>query len=257
MKQSRHWLIRVRPLELAELLKRLLRIRRRAVEVDGVRMWIDPVSNFGSRVLAEGTYEPPLSECLRQLLRPGDTFCDVGANEGWFSILAAKAVGPAGRVIAIEPQARLWPVILENASLNRVSNLMLQPFAISAREGEGHINLYPSLNTGASSVGSARRRFERSQRVSFLPVSRLLEGAGVSSVALMKIDIEGFELEALRSAGDHLGSTIRRIVVETHDAQLAARGESAEQVAALLKARGYHPRPVAGVDVWELGCAAS
>lgn len=257
MKDGRHWLIRVRPLELAELLKRVLRIRRRVVEVDGLRLWVDPVSNFGSRVIAEGTYEPPLSECLRQLLQPGDTFCDVGANEGWFSILASKAVGPGGRVIAVEPQARLWPVILENASLNRVSNVTLQPFAIATNEGEGQINLYPSLNTGASAIGSARRRFERSQRVSFLPIATLLEGAGVSSVAVMKIDIEGFELEALRSAGDHLGSTIRRLVVETHDAQLAARGESADQVVSLLRSRGYTARRVAGVDVWELASVSA
>jgi len=253
---GRHWLTRLRPLELAEFLKWVLRIRRQVIEVDGLRVWVDPASNVGSRLLAEGCYEAPLSECVTRLLQPGDTFCDVGANEGWFSILASKSVGPAGRVIAIEPQARLWPVILENTSLNRAANVTLQPFATAAQEGEADIRLYPSVNTGASSLGGAKRRCETMQRVSVLTLARLIEGAGLARIDLMKIDVEGFELEALRGAGDHLGTTIRRIVVEIHDAQLAARGESVDHVKALLTGRGYRTRTVAGVEVWELDSAA-
>lgn len=253
MKDNRHWLIRVRPLELAEFLKRLLRIRRQIIEVDGLRVSVDPASNVGSRLLVERSYEPPLTSCVAGLLRPGDTFCDVGANEGWFSLVAARAVGPSGRVIAVEPQARLWPVILDNASLNRFANITLQPFATSADEAEGQMNLYPSVNTGASGLGGSRRRFEQVQRVSLLPLARLLEGAGVARVNLMKIDVEGFELEALRGAGDHLGSTIRRLVVEIHPPLLEARGESEEQVRKLLAERGYRRETVEGVEVWGLG----
>jgi len=114
---KRHWLTRLRPLELAECLKKALRIRRYEIEEEGLRVWIDPVSNVGSRLLAEGTYEKKLTEALPHLLGPNLTFYDVGANEGWFSLVAARIVGPSGRVIAVEPQERLWPVILHNASL--------------------------------------------------------------------------------------------------------------------------------------------
>lgn len=253
---ERHWLTRLRPLELAEFLKWALRIRRRVIEVDGLRVWIDPASNVGSRLLAEGTYERILTGALPQILGPGGVFYDIGANEGWFSITAARLVGLTGRVVAVEPQERLWPVILQNASLNHMANVCLQPFAIGLHEGEAQIHLYPSVNTGASALGGSKRRFEQNQRVSLVPLARLIEGAGVSRIDLMKVDIEGFELEALRSAGDHLGSTIRCVVVETHAAQLASRGESPEQLFALLMSRGYHHRRLAGVDVWELGVQA-
>ncbi len=250
---KRHWLTKVRPLEAAEFLKKVLRIQRHELVVDGLRLWIDPASNVGSRLLAEGIYERVLTEAFPHLLEPGGVFYDIGANEGWFSLIAARLVGPAGRVIAVEPQERLWPVILQNASLNRMANIYLQPFAIAVDESESEIHLYPSVNTGASSLGGTKRRFEQSQRVSLVPLARLIEGSGVTRIDLMKIDVEGFELEVLRSAGDHLGRTIRHLVVETHESQLAARGESSAQVFALLRERGYVGRQVGGVDYWELG----
>jgi FkbM family methyltransferase len=194
---TRHWLTRLRPLELAEFLKKILRIHRYEIEAEGLRVWIDPVSNVGSRLLAEGTYEKKLTDALSHLLGPNLTFYDVGANEGWFSLIAARIVGPGGRIVAVEPQERLWPVILQNASLNHFANINLQPFAIANQEGETTIKLYPSVNTGASGLGSDKRRFERLQRVTLLPLARLIEGSGLTKIDLMKFDVEGYELEVL------------------------------------------------------------
>lgn len=214
-------------------------------------MWVDPASNFGSRLIAEGSYEPELTQVCRILLRDGDTFFDVGSNEGWFSMVACQSVGPTGRVFTVEPQERLWPVILENASLNHFANLMLLPFGVAQMEGVVSMNLYPSLNSGSSNFGSGKRRFDKIQRVTVMPLEKLIDQSGAARIDLMKIDIEGFELEALRSAGRHLGSTIRRLVVEIHPPLLKARGETEEQVRDLLAERGYRHRHVAGVDVWE------
>jgi hypothetical protein len=84
---------RVRPLELAALLKRLLRIRRLETEAQGTKLWVDPASNFGTRVLHEGVYEQELTQALQTLLKPGQTFVDVGANEGWFTVLVGVRFG--------------------------------------------------------------------------------------------------------------------------------------------------------------------
>jgi len=251
--KKRHWLISVRPIELAVLLKALLFIKRQQVETGSLQMWVDPVSNFGSRILAEGAYEATLTAVFRHVLRPGDTVFDVGANEGWFSMVACQCVGPTGRVLAVEPQERLWPVILENASLNHLANLSLLPFGVSREEGVVSMNLYPTLNSGSSNFSAKKRRFDKVQRVTVMPLENLIDQSGVDRIDLMKIDIEGFELEALRSAGRHLGSTIRRLVVEIHPPLLQARGESEQEVRALLAERSYRSRLVEGVEVWELG----
>jgi len=84
------WLTRMRPLELGIFLKWLLRVRRLETEAQGIKLWVDPASNFGKRVLREGNYESELTAAVGELLQPGQTFVDVGANEGWFSMLAAN-----------------------------------------------------------------------------------------------------------------------------------------------------------------------
>ena len=246
------WLTNMRPLELGIFMKWLLRVRRLETEVQGIKLWVDPASNFGKRVLREGNYEADLTSVFGKLLQPGQTFVDVGANEGWFSMLAAKSVGVSGRVLACEPQERLWPVITKNIFLNSFANVQLLPFAVSEQPGEAVINLYPSVNTGSSNISTTKRRWETQQRIKLLPLTDLLTSLQGRDVDLMKVDVEGFEHKVLLSAGKHLGSTIKRLVVELHPAQLEALGSSEADVTRLLESRGYAKRVVAGVDVWEL-----
>lgn len=246
------WLTRMRPLELALFVKWALRVRRIKAEAQGIKLWVDPASNFGKRVLREGNYEADLTSAVGKLLEPGQTFVDVGANEGWFSMLAAKLVGSSGRVLACEPQERLWPVIAKNIFLNGFANVQLLPFAVAEQPGEAMINLYPSLNTGSSNISNTKRRWETQQRIKLLPLTEILGSLRGGNIDLIKVDVEGFEHKVLLSAGDHLGSSIKKLVVELHPAQLEALGSDEAQVVALLESRGYAKRVVAGVDVWEL-----
>lgn len=246
------WLTNMRPLELGIFLKWLLRVQRLETEVQGIKLWVDPASNFGKRVLREGNYEADLTSAVGKLLEPGQTFVDVGANEGWFSMLAAKLVGSSGRVLACEPQERLWPVIAKNIFLNGFANVQLLPFAVAEQPGEAMINLYPSLNTGSSNISNTKRRWETQQRIKLLPLTDIVASLRGGDVDLIKVDVEGFEHKVLLSAGDHLGSSIKKLVVELHPAQLEALGSDEAQVVALLESRGYAKRVVAGVDVWEL-----
>jgi FkbM family methyltransferase len=246
-----HWLARIRPVELAEVLKTLTGISYGEFTVDGRTWYLDPASNFGNRLLSEGSYEPEATSALLGLLRPGDVFLDVGANEGWFSVRAAEKIGDGGRSVAIEPQARLWPVIIRNFMLNRLHNYVLVPYAAGAAEGFTEILLYPSLNTGASSlVPQLRTRARRRQKAGVLRLDRICQLHRIPHVRLAKIDVEGFELEALKGAGDVLGRGIDHIFIELHPPQLQALGQSPEDVEALLRARGYRKQHVSSIDVW-------
>lgn len=245
------WLTQLRPLELGIFIKWLLRVQRLEAAAQGIKLWVDPASNFGKRVLRDGNYEADLTAAFGKLLQPGQTFVDVGANEGWFSMLAAKLTGASGQVLACEPQERLWPAILKNAALNGFTNVQLLPFAVGRERGRGEINLYPSVNTGSSHISGTKRRWEKTQPIEVVPLSAVLDGFG-GKVDLMKIDVEGFELQALQGAAEHLGSTIRNIVVETHPGPLQALGASEADVVQLLESKGYRRLLVAGVSVWEL-----
>src|SRR5437763_397758 len=80
-------LLRIRPAQLGDFVKRILRIRRRYIATSwGGLFWVDPVSVFGQDLLNQQIYEPNLTQIVHGLLSEGQTFIDVGANEGYYSI---------------------------------------------------------------------------------------------------------------------------------------------------------------------------
>ena len=245
------FLFRIRPIELAEMLKCILGISYREVEVGGRTLWLDPASDFGNRLIENGTYERDFTESLLRLLSPGGSFVDLGANEGWFSLVASEAVGPQGMVYVIEPQRRLWPVILQNFILNKRTNYRLIPYAVGPAEGVVEMILHPSLNTGATTaVSDLRRRFFKRQKAAMLPLRRIMELYAIPKIDVLKIDIEGYELNALRSLGPRLGDgSIAAIMIEFHEKQLAALGQSIEEIGLLLKGSGFSCRD-GNVTVW-------
>src|SRR6266513_5935636 len=147
------WLYRllllIRPAQLADLAKKLCQIDRVEVQaLSGARFWIDPVSIFGLSMLKNREFEKPLTMAVTTLLRLGDSFVDVGANEGYFSVLAARTIGPHGRVLAIEPQSRLRDVLERNIAANSLANVDLLSVSVADKEGETLLYLRPSTNTG-------------------------------------------------------------------------------------------------------------
>lgn len=248
------FLYSIRPCELGAFLKFLLRVSRREYAFDGQNMWLDPASDLGVRLLAEGDYEPAMGRCLRELLKAGDTFLDVGANEGWFSILAARLVGSGGRVFCVEPQERLWPVILHNLALNRLTNCVLLPYAISSNPGSAALTLTPTMNSGASTlVPSTRQSLWRKQRVVTTALDSIAELRRGPNVSLAKVDVEGFEVEVVRSAARLIAERrISRWLIETHPPQLQQLGSSVGELESTLQRHGYRQRTVEETSVWEL-----
>lgn len=225
-------------MELAYGIKSMLMIKRRDVEVGDQTFYLDPVSDFGIRLMNSGTYEPEIKEQISGILNEGDTFVDLGANEGYFTILASQKVGPSGAVITIEPQERLWSVILRNVQLNACTNVQLVPYAIGEKKEQVEFILTPSLNTGSSGiVKSSRNSMWKRQITTSITLDSLL---GKRKVKLIKIDIEGYEFFALKGASEVLRSgQIENIVMELHPAQLKQLGQSEEAVIKYLADFGY------------------
>jgi FkbM family methyltransferase len=92
----------------------------------------DPV--VGRELLATRTYEPHVASRLQQCLAPGGVFVDIGANVGYYTLLAAHRVGSAGRVIAFEPNPTSLKVLLLNTRPEG-ERIRVYPFAVSDREG--------------------------------------------------------------------------------------------------------------------------
>jgi FkbM family methyltransferase len=244
-------LMRVRPAFLAAGLKKVFGIRRKAVEVKEGVFWIDPVSQFAVNLVAEHGYEPKMGETLRRYLQPDRIFVDIGANEGFFTVQAAKIVGPKGKVLAVEPQGRLQEVIRKNLELNGLRNVTLVRSAVSDRPGEAELHISPSTNTGSTGLSQSTRYRVPHEAVPVNTLEVVLEQHGIEAVDLMKMDIEGFEYEALTGAVGLLKTKrIRAIALEIHPELMRGRGKEPERLEALLAKCGYRQDLTAKTNVW-------
>ena len=231
---------RLRPAPLGVAAKRLAGIHRRDIDTPQGRFHVDPCSDVGYTLVTRGEYEPNMCTTLERLLRPGATFVDVGANEGYFSVIASRLVGRGGRVVAIEPQDRLAPVLRRNFEMNDCANVTLETSAVSDREADAEMFLAPEINTGSSGFTEMTRYRLPSQPVRTATLEAILARHDIADVDLMKMDVEGYEWEAiLGSKAIFTAPVVRSIALELHPDQLASRGLDPGAILDFLLEEGY------------------
>lgn len=129
------------------------RLGRRTVNTRyGFRMDLDLRDRFGQHVYATGEYEDSTSRVIAALLSPRDIVVDVGANVGYFTLLAASRVGAQGKVHAFEPIPSNQGEIRRNIELNGLSNVDVHPEALSDRDGDAPLHAGPAGHSGLSSL---------------------------------------------------------------------------------------------------------
>jgi len=160
-------------------------------------IFADPTDNeVGAPVLA-GAYEPHVARIFENLLRPGQSVVDVGANIGFFTLLAASLVGPAGSVLAVEPNPRNVRLLEASRRRNGFSHVTVAQVAAS-----DHLGLL-ALHAGKSNGTTAEpppllADLIAAETVPCLPLDRLVEAN--QPIALIKVDVEGAEGLVLRGA---------------------------------------------------------
>ena len=208
--------------------------------LDGTRYHVDTASYLEWYVFVYGRYESRLARLMRDRLRTGDHVVDVGANLGLHTSALARAVGPRGRVVAVEPLDELAERLERNVELNGLSNVQVVRQGVSSASGRAVIFVPPA---GASNRGEASlhdRGIGALQRdVDVTTVDSLVEARRLGRLRLVKIDVEGHEVAVLRGARECLRHH-RPVVVFEHDppAWIAA-GATWEEAAAILRELGY------------------
>lgn len=162
-------------------------------------IWIDPIKDQGvERTLYyTGTYEMGTLSLLDQFLPEGGTFLDVGANIGLMSLYAANIVGEQGKVIAFEPNKETRAIAMHNVEINEFDG-RIQLIAKGAGSKNEQKELFENwaINRGAASLISTPESVV-SQTVEITSVD---EEIGGRHIDVMKVDVEGYELEALKGA---------------------------------------------------------
>ncbi len=145
-------------------------------------------------------YEPETGAAVSRILKEGSTFVDVGANNGYFAILALNSVGESGAVVAIEPSSGPLSRLRSNAELNG-SPQNLRIVGLAAGSTDCQVEIYPSrYEDGLSSV------VRRSRDGTYVTSARLVDILDGNRPTLVKIDVEGAETEVLKGMGETLHS---------------------------------------------------
>jgi FkbM family methyltransferase len=172
--------------------------------------------DIGRSIATQGVYDLPLTEALTRLSDPGETALDLGANIGYASLVLARAVGARGRVICFEPNPALLPLLRANVegwSSLPFAHIQIEAVAVSETNGEG-ILAFPEGYAQNHGLGTL------SAGTDGVPVSiRRLDSFGISSVGVMKVDVEGHEAGVFSGAQSLLAEKrIRDILFEEHEA---------------------------------------
>ena len=202
----------------------------------GFRMKVDLSDWLGRHVYVSGEYEPATTRVFELLLKEGDTVVDVGANAGYFTLLAARCVGKHGRVIAFEPVSEVRQLLEDNVRINGLKNCSVRSEAASDVNGETDFYLGPRDHIGVSSL----RQLDDSTTVERVTTIRLEEVlAAEPRAALVKIDIEGAECHAVEGLSSYLRGCQPDLIVEVTDSYLRAMGRNADELFQSLECHGY------------------
>ena len=208
-----------------------------------LELLIHPGDQISQAVYASGLYEPCTADALRRLLAPGDTFVDVGANIGLFSLLASRWVGPSGKVICLEPSAREFARLRGHVSRNALTNVRLFQVAAGAERGAAVLHVaesrYPGLNTLETSFMYTGVEEDRREQVRVVRLDDFLPAQGVGPVAAMKIDVEGFEPQVVAGAQRMIARDRPVLVIEVAGAALAPAHEGRLAMERFLIECGY------------------
>jgi FkbM family methyltransferase len=214
----------------------------RAGRASALRFVCDLRDGIAREVCFVGGYGPQETRLLHALLEPGMTVADVGANWGYFTLLAASLVGPRGRVLALEPEPRLFELLEENVRLNDLSQVTPLPVAATDRSvatlslatfDEG------CNNWGVSSIAIPPPGAGRID-VSGCSLDQLAAEHRLATVDLAKIDVEGHELSVLAGMTEGLaGLRYQRLIIEWHPTILPGAQVAIETAFAMLRNAGY------------------
>jgi FkbM family methyltransferase len=185
----------------------------------GGRVFVHHRDDVGLVLLMTGTFEPAETACALEFAREGTVAIDIGANIGMFTVPLASAVGPRGRVLAIEPAHENVEMLAHNIDLNGFENVEIREIAVAAEDGEVLLQLGNDPAFHSTTTVVKARATEDQVVVRAESLDSVWATAGSPEVSFLKIDTEGGELEILESARLLLAACQPAILVEAKGAK--------------------------------------
>ena len=206
----------------------------------GFRMRLDLGDAEQRKIYFFGHYHERYEAALvARVLTPGEVFWDVGANIGYFSLVAAAAVGEQGEVAAFEPGSAALARLQENASLNPDRKIRIFNVAVAASDGEAVLYSHPEIADSSASLYAGAAGGAGGETCATVALDRFLEKEGLRPPDFIKLDVEGAEMAALQGAAAILADFRPLLLVEMEEKNLQAAGASKAAIQAFLRDYGY------------------
>ena len=209
-----------------------------------------------TRIFFFGFWEPSITSYVRSKLKPGDVFIDIGANIGYYSLLASRCVGQSGRVFAFEASPSIYALLQKNLAANNAGNVIARNVAVSDRECEIPIFLNRAENIGASttlqsvadSIGARQEAI-----VDGYPLSSLIDLAVLRTARFIKIDVEGAEWPIVNGMRDVVSelSDDTEILIEVNSSSAESLGGTAKDLLRVFTDAGFLPFEIS--NSYEIG----
>ena len=182
-----------------------------------------------------GTYHESETATLIGLINPGDVVYDIGAHVGYYTLVAAQAAGD-GRVIAFEPLELNRKTLRKHIEVNGIGNITVLPYAVSCTSGIEQFDLAGGTGRGQLSTGGKLA-------VEVKTIDELYSSGTIPPPNLIKMDIEGAEVSALKGAVRVIEACSPRIFLATHGAEIRRECEE------FLRSHGYDLKNFRSSDI--------
>ncbi len=209
---------------------------------DNLIMEVDISKAIGAAFYWMGFHEFKEWCYLQKVLRADMVFFDIGANQGEYSLFAAKRL-TSGRVVAFEPVAKFYKLLERNIELNHFKNIQANQLGLSAEPGLLPVFM-DSKEAGGTNEGLASlfKSSERSQQVEEIRLETLdamVEQLAIDRLDFMKIDVEGAELKVLHGGVNTLRQFRPQVMMEVSDVTCKAAGYAKEDIVQFFQALNY------------------
>jgi len=213
------------------------------ITFQGIKLWRHPVRAESDRILIQmpfGTYEPETTKLLLSLLQPGMHFVDVGAHIGYYTLLAARAVGSVGKVWAFEPTPPTFLLLRQNILENNAQEVVeAVQKAVTDKVGCSMFFLHPMLSR-SSIVEPRDMKAHCAARVETTSLDAFFKERGWPRVDIVKMDVEGAETMVIQGMRELVHRNPRlRLIVEFSPANMRAAGVTAEDFLSSLHSLGF------------------
>ena len=218
----------------------------------GGRIFVDISDHIQRQIYFLGHYEARITDLLSRLLIPGSTFIDVGANVGYHTIVSGLLVGPTGSVHSFEPVPKIFAALETNVALNNLPHVYLNQAAVYSTDGDLEIYLPGEGNSGLGSMVRRPHPYHSGSALltSAVSLDSYVLTMGIERIRVIKLDIEGAEIFAMRGMESILSSSnAPDLICEADTELLSGAGHSSEDLVQFMERFGYQ---VGNIDDWHL-----